>query len=135
MADTGAPFELPFPLPSDFVRVAPADFQALAEKIEDYLLLKESRVLTVNGTLELSDTSRVIRFSSTSARTCTVPTNASVAFPIGAVVNVYNANTGGVTIAGASGVTVRNAGVVPQFSEVSLRKRATNEWVLAGVVT
>jgi hypothetical protein len=62
-----------------------------------------------------------------------VPTYAAVPFPVGAVVGVYNSGSGGTTIAGASGVTVRNAGVVDQFREVSLRKRATNEWVVAGL--
>jgi hypothetical protein len=135
MADTGAPFELPFPLPSDFVRVAPADFQALAEQVEEYLLVKESRVVDANVTLQLADTSRVLTVDSTTARTVTVPTNASVAFPIGAVVNVYNAGSGTATVVAAGGVTVRNAGGILQFTEVSLRKRGTDEWVLAGAVT
>lgn len=133
MADTGAPFELPFPLPSDFVRVAPADFQALAEKVVEYLLFTESRTVTANTTLALSDTSRVVRVNSSTPRTVTVPTDAAVPFPVGAVVSVYNSGSAGATIAGASGVTVRNAGVVDQFREVSLRKRATNEWVVAGL--
>lgn len=34
-----------------------------------------------------------------------------------------------------NGVTVRGAGDLAQYGEVSLRKRATNEWVLVGVVS
>jgi hypothetical protein len=133
MADTGAPFELPYPLPADFVRLAPADFQALAERVEEYLLFTESRTVDANATLQLSDTSRVLNVDSSTPRTVTVPTEASVAFPVGAVVAVYNAGSADVTIAPAGGVTVRNAGTVSQFREVSLRKRAANEWVVAGL--
>jgi hypothetical protein len=37
-----------------------------------------------------------------------------------------------VTIQGDTGVTVRNAGLLAEFGEVSLRKRGTDEWVVAG---
>jgi len=62
-----------------------------------------------------------------------VPANASVEFPVGAVVGVYNMGTALVTLAGDGGVTVRNDGDLEQFREVSLRKRATDEWVVAGL--
>jgi hypothetical protein len=105
------------------------------EDLWDYAspsLLVENLV-TANYTLALSDASKVVAMNSTSARTVTVPTNASVAFPIGTVVNVYRVNTGAVNVVGASGVTVRNAGAIADlFGEVSLRKRGTDEWVLAG---
>lgn len=130
MADTGAPFEVPYPEPSSLVRDAPQAFEDLADKIVEYLLFTESGPHTANYTLALSDTSRVVAMNVSTAATVTVPTNASVAFPIGAVVGVYNAAANAVTIAGAGGVTVRNAGNVLQFQEVSLRKRGTDEWVL-----
>jgi hypothetical protein len=68
-----------------------------------------------------------------SSATVTIPTNASVAFPIGSIVNVYAMSNQNLTIAGASGVTVRNAGrLFERYVEVSLRKRATDEWVASG---
>ena len=89
------------------------------------------KVVTANYTLELADTAKVIAFNSSSNLTLTVPTNASVPFPIGTVINVYRSGTGTVTISGAGGVTVRNAGSIPgQYGERSLRKRAADEWVL-----
>ena len=88
-------------------------------------------VVTANYTLQLSDVAKVVAFNSSSNLTLTVPTNATAAFPIGTVLNVYRAGTGTVTISGAGGVTVRNSGTIPQqFGERSLRKRGTNEWVL-----
>ena len=99
-------------------------------------LLFAENLQTANYTLALSDSAKVVAMNATVARTVTVPTNASVAFPVGTVVNVYRVGTGSVTVAGASGVTVRNAGAIrSEFGEVSLRKRATNEWVLSGDVS
>jgi hypothetical protein len=136
MSDTGAPFEMPFPTPADFVRLAPADFQALAEKVVDYLLFKESQPnLTTNYTLQVSDTNRVVAFGTTGAtKTLTIPANATAAIPVGAVIGVYNDSaTDVVPFAAAAGVTVRGLPfTLPARTEVSLRKRAANAWVLAG---
>lgn len=49
--------------------------------------------------------------------------------------NVHNAGTAAITVTGASGVTVCNGGLVAEQQELSLRKRAANEWVLAGSTT
>lgn len=86
-------------------------------------------------TLQLSDVTKVVAMAAGSASTVTVPSNASVPFPVGTVINVYAVNGEDVTIQGASGVTVRNAGqLAGAYTEVSLRKRGTNEWVLSGNV-
>ena len=133
MADTGAPFELPFPEPASLVRDAPQAFEDLADKIVEYLLFTETGPHTAAYTLALSDTSRVVAMNVAGTATVTVPTNDSVAFPWGAVVGVYNMGTALVTIEGAGGVTVRNAGDLDEFREVSLRKRGSDEWVVAGL--
>lgn len=130
MADTGAPFFLPYVEGADLVRDYPNTDEAFANKVEDYLLYKESRTVTGSATLAIGDTNRVVASNSGSATTITVPANATVAFPIGSLVGVFNLGSGTVTVAGAAGVTVRNAGTVSQFSEISLRKRGTNEWVM-----
>jgi hypothetical protein len=52
---------------------------------------------------------------------------------VGTIVGVYNMSSFDVTIAGDSGVTVRNDGDLGEFQEVSLRKRSTDEWVLVGL--
>jgi hypothetical protein len=132
MPDTGLPFELPYPAASDLVRDAPGAFQDLAEQVEEYLLVKETAAKTASYTLALGDTSRVVVMNVSGASTLTVPANSSVAFPVGAVVAVYNVSTSAVTVQGAGGVTVRNAPVMGQFREISLRKRDTNEWVAVG---
>jgi hypothetical protein len=95
------------------------------------LLLTETTTRTANYTLALTDQGKVVPMDGTDLD-LTVPLNSAVAFPIGSVVNVYNLNSTDVTIAGDSGVTVRNDGDLAQYGEVSLRKRATDEWVVAG---
>lgn len=131
MPDTGLPFQLPYPAVSDLVRDAPQAFQDLAEQVADYLLFQETATRTTAYTLAIADASRVVPMNAATAVNLTVPTNASVAFPLGTVIGVYNLASSPVTVVGASGVTVRNAGDILQFQEVSLRKRGTDEWVLA----
>lgn len=88
---------------------------------------------TGNYTLVLTDAGKVIECNNASAATVTVPTNASVPFQVGTVINIYAMTANAVTIAGDAGVTVRNAGIIAdQYVEVSLRKRATDEWVATG---
>ena len=96
--------------------------------------LIETDEKTTNYTLSLNDIGSVVLLNGTNL-VVTVPTNAAVAFPLGTVINVYNANSTRVTIVGDSGVTVRNAGLLPQFGEASLRKRSADEWVLAGNIS
>jgi len=92
-------------------------------------------VQTGNYTLVLSDVAKVVAMNNSSAATVTVPPNSAVAFPVGTVINVYAMTANTVSIAAGSGVTVRNSGdIADQYVEVSLRKRATDEWVLSGSV-
>lgn len=93
---------------------------------------------TANYTLVMSDAGQVIEMNSASVLTLTVPANASVAFPVGTVVEVCQLGTGQVTVAAAAGVTIRTSSSLTtrtQYSCASIRKRATDEWVLSGDLT
>jgi hypothetical protein len=87
-------------------------------------------------TLVLADAGTAVEFTSASAITLTVPPNSSVAFPVGTVIELLQYGTGTLTVAAAGGVAIRSANNLlsarTQYSTLSLRKRATNEWVLAG---
>ena len=110
---------------------------ARVEAIAAPLYFVENMVDPAGGTytLALSDVAKVVSVGGSATVTIEVPDNSAVPFPIGTVINVYRDTTGDVTIAGASGVTVRNAGdIADQYVEVSLRKRDTDEWVLSGNV-
>lgn len=109
----------------------PLTYLTIAEADARSLILENLQ--TESYTLQLSDRNKVVAMNNASAAVVTVPTNASVAFPIGSIVNVYAMSNQTITIAGASGVTVRNAGrLFERYVEVSLRKRATDEWVASG---
>jgi hypothetical protein len=98
-------------------------------------LILETAEKTADYTLADGDQDKIVLMNKTGAANLTVPTNAAVAFSIGTIIGVYNISSDAVTIAGDAGVTVRNAGDLAQYGEVSLRKRATDEWVLAGAVS
>lgn len=106
--------------------------------------LKGDLAVTANSqsgttyTLVIGDQDKVIECNNGSAITLTIPANADVAFPTGTIVEVYQQGAGQVTVAAAGGVTLRAPGGAKtrvQYSTVTLRKRATNEWVLAGDTT
>ena len=78
--------------------------------------------------------------SNASASTLTIPTNASVAFPVGTVITVLNKGAGAVTISGASGVTVLSAGAVAaspvlnQYKSCALIQTSANNWYVVGAI-
>ena len=80
----------------------------------------------------------LITRSNSSASTLTIPTNASVAFPIGTVITVLNKGAGAVTISGAGGVTVASAGAtsasptLAQYKSAALMQVAANSWFVVG---
>jgi hypothetical protein len=96
-------------------------------------LVLERPVQASNYTLTLDDAGLVVVMNVSTPGTLTVPSNSSVSFPLGTIVMVYSQSLAELTIAAASGVTIRNNNVtLGQYQEVSLRKRGTNEWVRAG---
>lgn len=93
---------------------------------------------TASYTLVLADASKIVEVSNANANTLTVPTNASVAFPVGTQIVVLQTGAGQTTIAGASGVTVNGTPGLKlraQWSIATLIKRGTDSWVVAGDVT
>ena len=61
-------------------------------------------------TLVLTDNSKLITLSNAGAITLTIPTNATVAFPIGCQIDLVQLGAGAVTVAGVSGVTINSKG-------------------------
>lgn len=91
---------------------------------------------TASYTLVLADAGKLVEINSVSNLTVTVPTNASVAFPIGSKIDVLRTNTGTVTFAGDAGVTVNSVDAKLKlnlrYSAASLVKRGTDTWVAIG---
>jgi len=82
----------------------------------------------------------LITRSNAGASTLTIPTNASVAFPVGTVITVLNKGAGAVTISGAGGVTVASAGatsaspVLNQYKSAAFIQVAANSWYVVGAI-
>jgi len=91
---------------------------------------------TSSYTLVLSDASKIIEMNVGSANTVTIPTNASVAFPIGTEITVMQYGAGVTSIAVASGVTIVSKDsaytIANRYTGLTLIKRATNEWYIIG---
>lgn len=89
-------------------------------------------------TLVLSDNGKLVTMTNSSANTLTVPPNSSVAFPIGARIDIAQYGTGETSVVAGSGVTIRSAdsnlSLSSQYSAASLWKRNTNEWLLVGAL-
>jgi len=86
-------------------------------------------------TVALTDRDSLVELSNTGAITLTIPTNATSAFPVGTSIDILQTNTGQVTVAGASGVTVNatpGLKLRAQWSSATLFKRATDTWVVMG---
>jgi hypothetical protein len=91
--------------------------------------------LTTGETLALTRAGGFLRVNAAANVTLTVPTNASVAFPIGCVILVCRTGAGPVFVTAATPATttIRNqtlAESTPQYGVFSLRKIATDEWVV-----
>jgi len=94
---------------------------------------------TASYTLSLlTERDNLIEVSSSSATTLTIPTDATLNFPVGTSIDILQTGSGQVTIAGAGGVTVNSTPGLKlrtQWSSATLFKRAANTWVVYGDLT
>ena len=90
----------------------------------------------VSYTLVLADDARIINMDSAGALTLTVPTNATVAFPVGTQILVRQVGAGRITISPANGVTLSTAlgenKTRAQASVAGLIKLASDTWAVFG---
>lgn len=85
-------------------------------------------------TLVLTDAGKVIEMNNAAANTLTVPTDASVNFPVGTVIDIFQTGAGQTTVGGA-GVTINarpGLKLSGQWATATLIKRAANTWLLTG---
>jgi hypothetical protein len=84
-------------------------------------------------TLVLSDASKMVTLNNASAITLTVPTNASVAFPIGTTIDISQWGAGQVTVSGTPTIRATpGAKLRAQYSAATLWKQGTDTWLLMG---
>ena len=92
---------------------------------------------TANYTLVLTDKNKFIEMNVGSANTVSIPTDASVNFPIGSQINITQYGTGktqvvAVTPGTTSVRSTPGAFLRAQYSSATIIKRAANEWYLIG---
>lgn len=84
-----------------------------------------------NYTIALFDQDGRVEMNAAGANTLTVPTNATVAFPITTEILVTQVGAGATTVAAAGGVTGHNFGALAaQWASIKLYKRGTDEWIM-----
>lgn len=92
-------------------------------------------------TFVLTDNGRLVTASNASAQTYSIPTNASVAFPIGTQINIIqigagqvtiNAVTSGTTTVSSTGATATAPKLRAQYSSATCIKAATDLWYVVG---
>jgi len=96
-------------------------------------------VTTVTGTaytLSIGNAENIVEYTGTGTLTVTVPTDASVGFPLetSIVVRLYAAGT--IVLAGATGVLLRSPSglrLTSQYAQAVLSKRGANEWLVSGL--
>lgn len=96
--------------------------------------------ITSAYTFSLADAGKGVCKSVTANITVTIPTNATVAFPLGTILTVVsNASSGNLSVSGAAGVTLRLAGAtttgtrsIAPWGYATALQVATNVWLVAG---
>ena len=110
-----------------------------------------STALTLNAqtgttyTFVLTDANNtLVTASNASAQTFSIPTNASVAYPVGSQINIIqigagqvtiNAVTSGTTTVSSTGTTSTAPKLRAQFSSATLVKAATDLWYVIGDIS
>lgn len=112
-----------------------ANVNSITEGVNDIAFGIFNAQIGTTYTLVLTDVAKVVSLTNAAAITLTIPTNASVAFPIGTQIVLYQGGAGQVTVSGA-GVTIRAQGTKTkmngQYSVAGLLKVNTDEWVFYG---
>lgn len=90
-------------------------------------------------TLSLTDAGDRILFQNASASTCTIPTNATVAFPIDTEIDLVDMTDGLLTVEAATGVTLNgvsagSTATTAKWAGVTLIKIATDSWLAFGKI-
>lgn len=95
-------------------------------------------------TFVLADNGKLVTASNASAQTYSIPTNASVAFPVGTQINIIQIGAGQVTIqavtsgtttVASTGATATAPKLRAQYSSATLIKASTDLWYVVGDIS
>jgi len=119
----------------DTLRLGGVEFSDGVQVKQGVPSLTEINQKTDAYTTVLGDRDKLVEVSSATGVTVTIPTNSSVAYPVGTSIDILQTGAGQVTIEGAAGVTVNatpGLKLRTQWSSATLFKRAENTWVVFG---
>lgn len=93
-------------------------------------------------TTVLADNGKLVTLSNASAIAVTIPLNSSVAYPVGAQLNMAQIGAGQVTVSGAGGVTITSTGATAatpktraQYSALTAIQTSTDNWLVVGDIS
>lgn len=93
-------------------------------------------------TTVLDDNGKLVTLSNASGITLTIPPNSSVAYPVGAQLNLAQLGAGQVTFAGGSGVTIVSTGATAsapklrtQYSTATAVQTSADNWLVMGDIS
>ena len=115
-----------------------ANVNSITEGVNDIAFGVLNAQTGTTYTLALTDVAKVITLTNAGAIALSVPTNASVAFPIGTQIMLYQGGAGQVTVSAVTPATtsIRSSGSKTKmnglYSTCGLLKIATDEWVFFG---
>jgi hypothetical protein len=93
-------------------------------------------------TTVLADNGKLTTLTNASAIAVTIPPNSSVAYPVGAQINMAQLGAGQVTVSGGVGVTVVSTGATAstplaraQYSSLTAIQTSTDNWLVVGDIS
>jgi hypothetical protein len=93
-------------------------------------------------TTVLADNGKLTTLTNASAIAVTIPPNSSVAYPVGAQINMAQLGAGQVTVSGGSGVTIISTGATAtapkaraQYSTLTAVQTSTDNWLVMGDIS
>jgi hypothetical protein len=139
---TTAILGITIPDDTDLVKDGASAIRTVGNGFDDALAKLTLNAQTATYTVVLTDNrNKLVTMSVASANDFLIPTNASVAFPIGSVINVIQigagqttikAVTSGTTTISSTGATATAPKLRAQFSAASCIKIATDTWYVVG---
>ena len=139
---TTAILGITIPDDTDLVKDGASAIRTVGNGFDDALAKLTLNAQTATYTVVLTDNrNKLVTMSVAGANDFLIPTNASVAFPIGSVINVIQigagqttikAVTSGTTMISSTGATATTPKLRAQFSAASCIKVATDTWYVVG---
>jgi hypothetical protein len=139
---TTAILGITIPDDTDLVKDGASAIRTVGNGFDDALAKLTLNAQTATYTVVLTDNrNKLVTMSVASANDFLIPTNASVAFPIGSVINVIQIGAGkttieavtpGTTTISSTGATATAPELRAQFSAASCIKVATDTWYVVG---